>query len=149
LSTDFSSIIIGLGVLCFIVEALAFGFSLVVLASFGLSLIVTGLLMNFGFISSSMGVSFSVIGILTILITAVLWVPLKKLGQTTRHEAVASDLVGHRFRIDTDLTIGENLAHRYSGVDWMAKGITHIEAGSMVEVKQVEVGVLWVAKVED
>ena len=38
---------------------------------------------------------------------------------------------------------------RYSGVDWMAKGITHIEAGSMVEVKQVEVGVLWVAKVED
>ena len=148
LFADFSTIIIALGVVCFIVEAVAFGFSLVVLASFGLSLIATGLLMNFGIISQSIGFALGVIGILTVFITVVLWVPLNQLGRTNNHEAVKSDLVGYRFRIDMDLRVGDNLVHRYSGVDWMVASSSHIEAGSMVEVKQVEVGMLWVGAAE-
>ena len=66
--------------------------------------------------------------------------------QTTEGKnEVEIGLVGHKFKLDTDLTPDKPQNYKYSGVNWLVKSKEEINASRTVKVINVEVGVLIVA----
>ncbi len=145
---DLPSLMILVGAALLLVEALAFGFSLVILAALGFAAITTGLLIKFGFVRESLDSALISTIIVTVLSVLLAWRPLKKIGRTSTSAAVKSDLVGYRFRLETELELGGAVYHRYSGIDWQVEGNTPMAIGTLVEVTDVEVGKLIISIAE-
>ncbi|MCW8900984.1 MAG: NfeD family protein, partial [Gammaproteobacteria bacterium] len=86
-------------------------------------------------------------GISTGVITALLWKPLKKLqGTQPIQKDNSSDLIGHTFIAESDITMTNPGTTHYSGIIWKVEldkdaGVAVIEAGKSVQVCSVEVGV--------
>ena len=127
------------------------GFTVGVFLFAGIGALVTGGLMSFGFIAETWIAGISSTGISTGVITAVLWKPLKKLqGNHPVEKDNSSDLIGHEFVVDTDITPNKPGSTHYSGISWKVEidkdaGIDTIEAGQRVKVSSVEVGVFKVS----
>ena len=123
------------------------GFTTGVFLFSGLGALLTGILMSFGVLPETWIAGVSCTGISTGIITAVLWKPLKNLqGNRPRQKDNTSDLVGHEFVVDSDITPANPGATNYSGISWKVvldkdAGVDTIEAGQRVSVSSVEVGV--------
>ena len=122
------------------------GFTVGVFLFAGIGALVTGGLMSFGFVAETWIAGISSTGISTGVITAVLWKPLKNLqGNRPIEKDNSSDLVGHTFVIENEITTTKPGNTEYSGVSWRVEidkdaGVDVIEAGKYVKVSSVEVG---------
>jgi membrane protein implicated in regulation of membrane protease activity len=123
------------------------GFTTGVFLFAGLGALSTGVLMSFAVLPETMIAGVSCTGISTGIITSLLWKPLKNLqGDRPREKDNSSDLVGHEFVVESDITPLNPGSTKYSGISWKVEidkdaGVDTIEAGQRVSVSSVEVGV--------
>lgn len=123
------------------------GFTVGVFLFAGLGALVTGGLMSLGALPETWVAGIACTGISTGVITALLWKQLKKLqGDRPIEKDNSSDLIGHTFVIDSDITMTKPGTTNYSGISWKVEldkdaGVDVIEAGKSVTVSSVEVGV--------
>ena len=123
------------------------GFTVGVFLFAGIGALITGGLMSFGILEQTWVAGISCTGISTGVITAVLWKPLKNLqGDRPIGKDNSSDLVGHTFVTENEITSTKSGVTNYSGVSWRVEidkdaGVDVIEAGKHVTVSSVEVGV--------
>lgn len=140
----------GLGFLLLAIEILAFGFASGVLLFGSLGALITGGLIYFGVIDDQWLLSIASFGLASAAAALLLWIPFKKLqsGSELGNDK-SSDLIGHTFRLESDLTPTVNASTRYSGIDWrveLSENSAHsvIESGSRVSVAAVNAGVFYV-----
>ena len=123
------------------------GFTMGVFLFAGLGALVTGGLMNFGVLPETWIAGIACTGISTGVITALLWKQLKKLqGGRAIEKDNSSDLIGHTFVVESDISITQPGSTKYSGISWKVEidkdaGVNSIDAGKSVTVSSVEVGV--------
>ena len=123
------------------------GFTMGVFLFAGLGALVTGGLMNFGVLPETWIAGIACTGISTGVITALLWKQLKKLqGGRAIEKDNSSDLIGHTFVVESDISITQPGSIKYSGISWKVEidkdaGVNSIDAGKSVTVSSVEVGV--------
>ena len=123
------------------------GFSTGVFLFIGLGALTTGLLMNLDILPVTWIAGVSCTGISTGVITALLWKPLKHLqNDNPVQKDNSSDLIGHEFIVESDITPANPGSINYSGISWKVEidkdaGIERIESGQSVSVSSVEVGV--------
>jgi len=108
--------------------------------------IITGLLMLAGVLNETWSVGIASTAICAGIVTVLLWKPLKNLQNAEIPEKDnSSDLVGHKFVLEQDITLLRPGKTRYSGIEWKVEiyknaGAEEIKAGQEVEVCSVEVG---------
>lgn len=132
------------------IEAVAFGFGSGVLLFGSLGAIVTGTVLWAGIIPNQFIPAVACFAVATTLITAALWVPLKRMqsGAELGNDR-SSDLIGHQFTTSSDVSISSPGSQKYSGINWRVEpdqknaGNT-IDAGTQVTVTSVSVGVFYV-----
>lgn len=122
------------------------GFTVGVFLFAGLGALTTGGLMSFGLLPETWIAGIACTGISTGVITAVLWKQLKKLqGGRAIEKDNSSDLIGHTFVVESDISVTKPGLTNYSGISWKVEidrnaGVDTIEAGKSVTVSSVEVG---------
>lgn len=122
------------------------GFTTGVFLFAGLGALTTGVLMSLDMLPETWIGGVSCTGISTGIITALLWIPLKKLQNNRPVEKDnSSDLVGYEFVVKSDITSVKPSSINYSGISWKVEidkdaGVDTIEAGQRVSVSSVEVG---------
>lgn len=123
------------------------GFTVGVFLFAGLGALVTGGLMVAGLIPETWVAGISTTGIATGAVTALLWKQLKRLqGDRPLEKDNSSDLVGHTFVVESDITRTRPGTTQYSGIRWKVEidknaDVDIIEAGKNVTVTSVDVGV--------
>ncbi len=113
----------------------------------GLAALVTGGLLYFGSIPPSWIWSLAAFSISSVGVSLLLWKPFKRLersGHDPKQEQV-SDLIGHCFRLNGDLTPTTPVTTRYSGIEWQVELDTtateaRVPAGTRVAVVRLEPG---------
>ena len=133
-----SLIIAGLALL--VIEVVVLGFSSFVLFFVGLAALVAGGLMALAVVPNSLLSALSSVGVLTALLTMLLWRPLKSVQGKVESKRVTSDLVGHSFILNEAVSMTKNPAYRYSGIEWNLSSEQELSAGTLVEVTGVAVG---------
>ncbi len=133
-----SLIIVGLALL--VVEVVVLGFSTFVLFFVGLAAVAAGVLMIVGVVPDSMLSALSSVGVLTALLTMLLWRPLKSMQNNVERKKVTRDLVGHSFILSEAVSMSSNPVYRYSGIVWQLSSETVLSSGTLVEVTGVAVG---------
>lgn len=104
--------------ICFMIELGVMGLSGPLLF-FGLASIFTGVLVHVGLVEAWQNQVLTV-GILTAIITVLLWKPLKKVQNTRGKTDDSSDMIGIQVPVIDDIT-GTEGTIRYSGVNWHAR----------------------------
>ncbi len=123
------------------------GFTTGVFLFAGLGALTTGVLMSSGLLPETWIAGISCTGISSGIITLLLWRPLKNLqGNRATEKDNSSDLVGHEFVVESDISVNKPGSTNYSGISWKVEidkdaGINTIQAGQRVSVSSVEVGV--------
>jgi len=123
------------------------GFTTGVFLFGGLGALTTGVLMGFGVLPQTWVAGVASTGIGSGIIVMLLWKPLKKLqGDRIAKKDNSSDLVGHEFFLESDISVGKPGETQYSGVTWRVEidedaGTDLIAAGQSVSVSSVDVGV--------
>ncbi len=132
------------------IEILIFGFASGVLLFGGIGALITGAVLWFNVIDANWVFSIGIFAIASALATLVLWFPLKKLqsGAELGNDQ-SSDLIGHQFRVNSEVTHTSPGTHQYSGVKWRVEisnqsSSSRIAAGSLVTVAGVDPGVFHV-----
>jgi len=126
------------------------GFSSGIFLFTGLGSILTGGLMFLGILPQTWLAGMASTGISSGLITLLLWSPMKKLqGNEPVAKDNSSDLIGHTFTLQSELTRNITGTTQYSGITWKVQldpetAVDKIEAGKKVAVTSVEVGLFWV-----
>jgi len=133
-----------LGIVALIVEVVVLGMSTYVLLFLGLSLFVSGLLMNVSLLDSDLTTALWSNVIFTFGFALLLWQPLKRLQEKTDNKEVHSDFAELSFILSADVDDQGLTTHQYSGVSWRLKSHQPIAAGTQVTVVKKEVGVMWV-----
>jgi len=148
-----AAIWIGGGFLLLVIEALAFGFTSGVLLFGSLGAIITGALIWFGLIPDTFIVAVACFAVSTALVTLILWSPLKKLQSGTElGNDRSSDIIGHTFKLASDINRTQPSQQKYSGINWRVEPATDLDnadiaAGTMVSVSAVSVGAFYVKPV--
>lgn len=146
LANNLPTLLIALGIALLAVEVAVLGFSVFILFFIGLACIVTGLLMLTGLLSGTLIAGSGSVAVLSLLFAVVLWKPLKRAQNSGRSPApVKSDLIGHRFFLEQDVSERSPGRYRFSGIEWRVRSDAPLVAGTEVEVVRVEVGELTVA----
>ena len=123
------------------------GFTVGVFLFVGLGALVTGGLMSADILPETWVAGISTTGIATGVVTALLWKQLKKLqGDRPLEKDNSSDLIGHTFVVQSDISMANPGTTQYSGISWKVEldknaDVDVIEAGNSVTVSSVEVGV--------
>ena len=123
------------------------GFAAGVFMFAGMGALITGGLMSFGVLPETWVAGISATGIATGVVTALLWKPLKNLqGSRPIVKDNSSDLVGHMFVLESEVSLKKTATTQFSGITWRVEldqqaGVDAIEAGQSVTVTSVEVGV--------
>ena len=86
---------------------------------FALGSLVTGILVSLNFVDGWQSEVLTV-GLLTALIAAILWKPLKKLQNSKGKTDNSSDMVGLIVPASSEITFISG-SIRYSGIDWQAR----------------------------
>jgi membrane protein implicated in regulation of membrane protease activity len=140
-----------LGFILLAIELLAFGFAGVLL--FGsLGALLTGTLLWLEVLPNNFVSGVSCFAVSTAVITALLWIPLRRLqsGAEMGNDR-SSDLIGHTFVVNSDISHSDHGVHKYSGISWRVEPskdyLTSIAAGSQVRVTAVNAGVFFVEPV--
>lgn len=122
------------------------GFTVGVFLFAGLGGLATGGLMMAGVLPETWIAGISTTGISSGVIAALLWKQLKKLqGDRPVKKDNSSDLVGHSFVVENEITTTNPGLTNYSGISWRVEiddeaGVDVIEAGQRVTVSSVDVG---------
>ena len=138
-------IVIGLSLLA--VDILLLGFSTFVLFFLGIGAIASGILMAMGLIPETLLSSLLATAIISTFITLVGWKPMQRLQNRVELKQIDNDMIGHQFVLTEELTIGQTVTHRYSGIDWQVKAKEQLAAGTEVKIIAIEVGLLTVEPV--
>jgi len=86
---------------------------------FAIGSLLTGTLVSIGIVDGWQGQILAV-GLLTALITAILWKPLKSLQNSKEKNDNSSDMVGLKVPVSTEITAIAGTI-RYSGINWQAR----------------------------
>ncbi len=136
-----------------VIEAFIFGMSTAALLFAGFGAVITGILIWVGLVPATWTASFAVFTVSSVVVTALLWIPFKKLQSEPFQETDASsDLIGYEFITETTLSKRATGTTRYSGIDWkveLDKGAagSEIAAGEKVKVSSVSAGLFRVVPV--
>lgn len=136
------------GLVLLIIEATVLGFSTFVLLFLGVALLVTGGLMELGWLANTLPAALWCGGLLTVVLAITTWKPLKRLQKPNVKKAVQSDFANITLILERDLPANPPLMYAYSGIQWQLKSDVPIAQGTTVQVVKKEVGVLWVAPLE-
>lgn len=145
--SDIPQTLMILGLLALIIEVLIFGCSTLVLLFFGIAMLLTSSLIYIGIVEANWLSTISTLAIITLLLTVVLWKPLKKSQNKPVKTDINSDFAVITFELEKDLLSSERYTFNYSGIQWLIKSDTTIAKGTMVKVVKKEVGILWVEPV--
>ena len=140
ISNNLCEFLIMAGLALLVIEVVVLGFSTFVLFFVGLAALLAGGLMAIGAIPDSTLSAFYSVGVLTALLAMLLWRPLKSMQGKVEVKKVTSDLVGHSFILNETVSMTQNPAYRYSGIDWHLSSEQELPAGTLVEVTGVAVG---------
>jgi membrane protein implicated in regulation of membrane protease activity len=98
---------------------------------FAMASLITGGLVSLGIISGWELIVFS-LGVFTLLISLVLWKPLKNFQNSGGGADTSSDMIGKQVSVSSQITpIGGKI--RYSGIDWNARLVTDCSVDSIEE----------------
>ncbi len=129
------------------VELLVLGFSTGFVLFLGLAALTTGGLLWFEILPATWLASIASFAIGSVIISLVLWKPLKRLEVSNRNPAKdnTSDFIGMKFRLDSTISLTNAGKTRYSGIDWKveideAAKVKQIAAGSLVSVVSLDAG---------
>ena len=86
---------------------------------FALASLVTGILVSIGFIDGWQSEVLTV-GLLTAIIAAVLWKPLKSLQNSKKKTDNSSDMIGLTVPVSSEINSTSG-SIRYSGINWQAR----------------------------
>ena len=139
------------GFILLAVELLALGFSTGFVFFVGLGALVTGTAVWFALIPMTWSASIATFAISSVLVSAVLWKPLKAMQNNKKIPTKdnTSDLIGLKFRLDEDISITKSGKTRYSGIEWkveidLESDIQEISSGTTVTVSSVDAGKFFV-----
>ncbi|GGW75797.1 NfeD family protein [Alteromonas halophila] len=136
-------LLLGIGLVLLIIELLM-GFSTVLLLTLGLSFLVTSGLMFAGELDHEWLRAVYSIAVVSVLLTIVLWRPIKKLQADREPNEVKSDWIGTTFDLESDVSPGQPGTARFSGVNWQVRANAPLAKGQQVKIVKVEVGTLYV-----
>ena len=145
INTHLAGFWIALGFTLLAAEVLLFGFTTIIFLFSGLGALATGLMMMADVLPESWIASVASFGISTGIISALLWVPLKKMqNRAEPQQTPHSDFIGLEFVLKQDITPAKPGHYRYSGIDWKVEparnGDDEIASGQRVQVVSVDVG---------
>ena len=141
---------LGFGLL--VLEALVFGFSSGVVLFTGIGALLTGGLLWAEVLPASWLNGIACFGICSGVSAALLWKPLLKFQNFDVPEKDnSSDMIGHKFRLQQDISLTRPGKTRFSGVEWRveidnATDCERIAAGTRVMVTSVDAGVFRVRR---
>lgn len=142
-----------IGFILLAVELLALGFSTGFVLFVGLAALVTGGAVWFALIPATWSASIATFAISTIVVSALLWKPLKAIqnNRKTPKKDNSSDLVGMMFRLDEDISVSKPGTTRYSGIEWQVElaldsDVAEISSGTTVIVASIDAGKFRVKK---
>ena len=137
-----------IGVALLIIEVVVLGFSTFFLFFAGLGALTTSLLIWLGVIPEDYLYSIIAIAVSTGIYALILWKPLSTIQNKVDKTRPKSDLIGYQFvlpeKIVATSPLSEKPLYQYSGIDWRLQSKQDINKGELVEVRQVDVGTLWV-----
>ncbi|UXH99917.1 NfeD family protein [Photobacterium sp. TY1-4] len=133
-----------LGVLALITEVAVLGMSTFILLFLGLSLLITGILMNVAVLDSTLTTALWSNTLLTAALAIVLWKPLKQMQDSKGAKEIQSDFAELTFTLESDVDDRGLTQYAYSGISWKLKSRQPLAAGTQVKVVKKEVGVMWV-----
>lgn len=146
-----------LGFVLLALEALVLSFNTGVVLFAGLSALLTGILLWAGILPATWLASIACFGLGSVLLTALLWKPLKKMqdnSNTIATKDTSSDFIGYEFRLLEAITPTHPGITKYSGVEWrvevddLAVHLGLIDKGQKVCVVSVDAGVFRVVPAE-
>ncbi|MBF0108273.1 MAG: NfeD family protein [Magnetococcales bacterium] len=135
------------------IEAGVFGFATGMLLFAGIGAVGTGLLIFTGLLDGAPTPSMATFATISIIAALLFWKILIRVKRPSVPPPPVSDLVGLRFLLRQDLSVGQSAMERYSGVDWTvvldpASGVETIRRETMVEVVSLDAGILRVRPAE-
>ncbi|WP_334028526.1 NfeD family protein [Alteromonas sp. P256] len=138
---NIESYLLALGLVLMIAELLL-GFSIILLFTLGLSLLITSALVYLDVFEPSLLNLFIAVSVLDTLLMVLLWKPMKYLQRDKAPQSVKSDLVGNVIELTQDTGPAHPSTVQYSGVTWKVKCSEPLPAGTQVVIEDVEVGSL-------
>lgn len=137
-------------------ELLVLGFATGFVLFLGLAALATGGLLWAEIIPLTWLSSIATFSLSSIVISASLWKPFKSLEKNRKPKTKdnSSDIIGHRFRLENDISFKRPGATRYSGIEWKVEieendDIDRIVSGTLVSVVSVDAGKFRVMPVVD
>ncbi len=142
---DIESYLVALGLLLMIVELLL-GFSIILLFTLGLSLLISAALVYVGAFEPTILNLFIAASVLDLILMVILWRPMKYLQRDKPPVRAKSDLIGNIVELPEDVSPSRAVTLNYSGVIWKVDSNEFIPAGSKVVIEDVSVGTLTVGR---
>jgi hypothetical protein len=147
-ANNFIQAIFIIGVVLLIFEVAVLGFSTFFLFFAGLAAIVSSILMWVGILPATFLYGIASIAVFTFIFALSLWKPMVRMQKTVDKTRASSDLIGYTFVLPEDIVaiaaINDKPLYQFSGVHWRLQSEADVSKGSLVEVSQTDVGVLWV-----
>lgn len=144
---------LALGFALLAIELLAFGLGSGVLLFGSVGALITGALLWFDVVPNQSIAAIACFAVSTAISTALLWIPFRKLqsGAELGNDR-SSDIIGHQFFLDSDISRQTHGQQKYSGIQWRVEPASDaknpaIAAGTEVKVVAVSVGVFFVEAV--
>jgi membrane protein implicated in regulation of membrane protease activity len=104
---------------------------------FAIASLTTGILVTIGFVEGWQSEIFTV-GILTAVVAAILWKPLKSLQNSKGKTDNSSDMVGLTVLANSEINVSSGTI-RYSGIDWQARLSEEANGESISAQSQCEI----------
>lgn len=137
------------GLIALIVEIMVLGLATFFLLFLGAALILTGLVMQLGIISTNATLALWSVTLMTAILALVFWRPLKRIQNRSHQHHVSTEFTDHSFLLEHDVDRQGHSQHTYSGIRWKLKSTHPIPAGTWVKVDKIEVGVMWISPLTD
>ncbi|MDF2180264.1 NfeD family protein [Aliiglaciecola sp. CAU 1673] len=139
-------VVIGLALLA--LEIAILGFSTFVFFFVGAATLLTGGLMYLGILEENLLQGIAGVAVLSSVLAALLWKPLKAMQKEVVKTSVQQDFIGEQFRLSAAIGPDQDGSEKYSGIHWVVRSNSHIDAHALVRIKAVSVGVLEVEPCE-
>lgn len=142
---NLTEVVLGVGIALLVIEIVVLGFATFFLLFIGLSAVTTSVLLGIRVLPESFtSVSLSV-AVFGALYSVLLYKPLLRLQGNNKPKPVNNDLVGHSFILPDDLKAGtKGVNFDFSGVAWQLQSEKPLAKGTVVEISQCDVGLLYV-----
>jgi membrane protein implicated in regulation of membrane protease activity len=148
INTHLTESLIILGFALLAIEILILGFSTFILFFIGIAAILSGGIFFIGLMEATMVNAMLLVGLMTVISAILLWKPLKNMQKDVDVTPAKSDLIGHQFVLNGNVSADESPNYRYSGIEWTLKSDVELAAGTKVEVTTTDVGIFHIKEVE-